>query len=60
MIVVGILLFHTVDIPTILSLFVHTQGIRYTNIISISMLNLFVLLLLGAAFIKSAQIGPHI
>lgn len=54
------MLTNSIDVLTILNTFTATTELRYTNMVDRGLLNLFVLSLLGAAFIKSAQVGPHI
>lgn len=60
MIILGALTFQSFDIATILTSFSLVNELRYENLIEAGLLNLFVCALLGAAFIKSAQIGAHI
>ena len=60
MLIFSVMLTNSIDIVTILNTFTLTTEMRYTNMVDRGLLNLFVLSLLGAAFIKSAQVGPHI
>lgn len=58
--VCAVLMFNTFDIPTILTAFPLISELRYENLFEAGLLNLFVFALLGAAFIKSAQLGGHV
>lgn len=57
--IIATMLFNTFEIPVLLTLAPLGTELRYENIIEHGLLNLFVLSLLGAAFIKSAQLGGH-
>ena len=60
MLILGVMLANSFDIVTLLDIVSLTSQQRYVNLINSALINLFVIALLGAAFIKSAQIGPHI
>ena len=58
--ILAVLSFNTFEISTILTAFPISSELYYENLIQEGLLNLFVFALLGAAFIKSAQIGGHV
>jgi NADH-quinone oxidoreductase subunit L len=58
--ILAAMLFNTFDIPVMLTLTPLVTELRYENVFECGLLDLFVLALLGAAFIKSAQLGGHV